>query len=56
VFTILDPELQLQQLDAVQREVSELLAHGVNPAPVAENAAPLVETAATPETPAATAP
>lgn len=43
VFTILDPGLQLQQLDAVQREVSDLLAHGVNgPAPV-ETTAPTTE-------------
>lgn len=33
VFTIPDPDLQLNQLDAVQRDVAELLEHGFNPAP-----------------------
>ncbi|HEY6169898.1 MAG TPA: hypothetical protein VI454_17800 [Verrucomicrobiae bacterium] len=33
VFTIVDPELQLHQLEAVQREVGELMAHGLNPPP-----------------------
>jgi hypothetical protein len=40
VYTILDPVLQLHQLDEVQREVASLLEHGLNPAaavaPVAE--------------------
>jgi hypothetical protein len=31
-FTILDPNLQLSQLDAVQRDVAALLEHGLNPA------------------------
>jgi hypothetical protein len=31
VFTILDPSLQLSQLDAVQRDVAALLEHGLNP-------------------------
>jgi hypothetical protein len=30
LFTIVDPALQLQQLDAVQREVSQLLEHGLD--------------------------
>lgn len=56
VFTILDPALQLQQLDAVQREVSELLAHGANsPAPV-EADAPDADAKTSPaETPVPTA-
>jgi len=34
VFTIVDPNLQLNVLDAVQREVASLLEHGLNaPAP-----------------------
>jgi len=31
VFTITDPNLQLNQLEAVQREVASLLEHGLNP-------------------------
>lgn len=31
VFTIPDPNLQLDQLDAVQRDVAQLLEHGLNP-------------------------
>ncbi len=31
VFTILDPGLQLNQLEAVQHDVAELLKHGLNP-------------------------
>jgi hypothetical protein len=33
VFTITDPHLRLDQLEAVQRDVSALLEHGLNPAP-----------------------
>ena len=56
VFTILDPNLQLDQLEAVQRDVAALLEHGLNPPPAApvtdqaqaregaaENAAPAAE-------------
>ena len=32
-FTILDPNLQLNQLEEVQRTVSQLLEHGIDPAP-----------------------
>ncbi len=35
VFTIADPNLQLNQLDEVQREVAQLLEHGLNPPSVA---------------------
>jgi hypothetical protein len=38
VFTIVDPNLQLDQLEAVQREVSHLMEHGLNPPPAAEPA------------------
>lgn len=31
VFTICDPALRLDQLEAVQRDVGELLEHGLNP-------------------------
>jgi hypothetical protein len=31
VFTIVDPDLQLTQLEAVQRDVAFLLEHGLNP-------------------------
>src|ERR1043165_5611923 len=32
VFTIVDPNLQLNQLESVQRDVAALLEHGLNPA------------------------
>ena len=42
IFTIADPDLRLDQLEAVQRDVAQLLEHGLNPPPAdaAENAAP----------------
>lgn len=50
VFTIPDPNLQLNQLDEVQRQVAALLEHGLNPppqpAPAAGEATPAVETPA----------
>jgi len=36
VFTISDPALRLDQLEAVQRDVADLLEHGLNPPPAAE--------------------
>lgn len=33
IFTIPDPKLQLDQLEAVQRDVAGLLEHGLDPAP-----------------------
>lgn len=36
IFTIPDPGLQLNQLEAVQRDVAALLEHGLNPPAVAE--------------------
>jgi hypothetical protein len=33
IFTITDPNLQLNQLEEVQRATAELLAHGANPPP-----------------------
>ena len=60
VFTIPDPDLQLNQLEEVQRDVAQLLEHGL---PADPNAAPaaVVESAdsnasATPEPPAEAAP
>jgi hypothetical protein len=34
VFTIADPNLQLNQLEEVQRDTANLLAYGLNPPPV----------------------
>jgi hypothetical protein len=50
IFMITDPALHLNQLEAVQHDVAELLEHGLTPppAPGAENPAP----AADPATPA----
>lgn len=44
LFTIVDPDLQLNQLEAVQRDVAHLLEHGLEPAGGAlagESAAPM---------------
>ena len=50
IFTITDPNLQLNQLDEVQRDVAYLMEHGLNPP---AQAAPIAaETTATAETPA----
>src|SRR6266702_4295962 len=38
LFTITDPNLQLNQLEAVQRDVAALLEHGLNPPSVAQPA------------------
>jgi hypothetical protein len=44
IFTIADPDFRLDQLEAVQRDVAQLLEHGLNPpAPAAETAAPAAE-------------
>jgi hypothetical protein len=37
VFTIADPDLRLDQLETVQRDVAGLLEHGLNPPPTAQN-------------------
>jgi len=39
IFTITDPDLRLDQLEQVQRDVAQLLEHGLNP-PAAETSAP----------------
>ncbi len=36
IFTITDPDLQLNQLQDVQRDVATLLEHGLNPPPLSE--------------------
>ena len=46
IFTIADPNLRLDQLEAVQRDVAALLEHGLNPPAPAPAAA---ETVAAPE-------
>ncbi len=47
IFTIADPGLHLDQLEAVQHDVAQLLEHGLNPpAPASETPAPAVETIA----------
>jgi hypothetical protein len=44
IFTIADPDLHLDQLEQVQRDVAHLLEHGLNPpAPVNEISAQVVE-------------
>ncbi len=45
VFTIVDPALQLDQLEQVQRDVAALLEHGLNP-PATPDAAVAAETPA----------
>ncbi|MSR42616.1 MAG: hypothetical protein EXS29_06615 [Pedosphaera sp.] len=47
LFTIPDPDLQLTQLEEVQRQVAQLMEHGLNPAPPAGVVAePVAESAA----------
>jgi hypothetical protein len=46
LFTITDPDLRLDQLDEVQRDVAQLLEHGLNPpGPPAASAPPSPEVA-----------
>ena len=54
IFTIIDPALQLNQLESVQRDVANLLEHGL-PTVAAPSPAP-VEPPAAPEIPVAEAP
>jgi hypothetical protein len=55
IFTIIDPALQLNQLEAVQRDVGHLMEHGFEPLPAPAAVAPAEPTAA-PEVPAETEP
>jgi len=54
VFTIADPDLRLDQLEAVQRDVAQLLEHGLNP-PAPESPVPAPEQTAPVETSEASA-
>ena len=47
LFTIADPNLQLDQLDEVQRDVANLLEHGVDPVTPPESATPAAVVAET---------
>jgi hypothetical protein len=40
LFAIADPDLHLDQLELVQRDVAQLLEHGLNPPPTGEAATP----------------
>lgn len=51
VFTILDPNLQLDQLDEVQRSVSQLIEHGVVPPVASQGGDSSVADAQTPANP-----
>ena len=51
IFTIVDPDLRLDQLEEVQRDVAQLLEHGLNPpATTSETATPAVESIPAAET------
>ncbi len=53
IFTIADPDLRLDQLEEVQRDVAMLLENGLNPpVPTAEDPAPTAEPVATEDEPA----
>ncbi|HTL57413.1 MAG TPA: hypothetical protein VL361_17140 [Candidatus Limnocylindrales bacterium] len=56
VFTILDPNLQLNQLESVQHDVAALLEHGLNPPAAAPLAGPADPVVAGPELANATPP
>ena len=58
LFTIIDPQLQLNQLDAVQRDVAALLEHGFNPPPavVTPTDAPVAQPATDADAPPAADP
>jgi len=55
LFTIADPELQLNQLEAVQRDVAHLLEHGFPPVPGTAATLPPAPPAVAPESVIATA-
>ena len=54
VFTIPDPDLQLNQLEEVQRDVAHLLEHGLPVDPNAAPVAPVASVQPVPDAPAAT--
>jgi hypothetical protein len=43
IFTIADPDFRLDQLEAVQRDVAQLLEHGLNPPAPATEPTPVAE-------------
>jgi len=51
VFTIVDPDLHLDQLEQVQRDVADLLEHGLNPPQAVAAEAPAAEAVAPAEAP-----
>ena len=53
LFTITDPNLRLDQLDEVQRDVAQLLEHGLNPAEATHSPAGLAVGNSGPQTPGA---
>jgi hypothetical protein len=53
VFTIIDPNLQLNQLEAVQRDVASLLEHGLTPPETQAQPAEAAAAGAAPSEPAA---
>jgi hypothetical protein len=55
IFTIADPDFRLDQLEAVQRDVAQLLEHGLNP-PAPSPETPVPTEATTNETPPAETP
>jgi len=52
IFTVTDPDLHLDQLEAVQRDVAQLLEHGLNPPPAAIEVAVAAATDTAPAEPA----
>ena len=57
IFTIADPNLHLDQLEQVQRDVAQLLEHGLNPpSPATDTPAPAVEPTAVTESESASPP
>jgi hypothetical protein len=52
VFTIIDPDLKLDQLEQVQRDVGALLEHGLNPPPPPPGPAEIVPPEAATDAPA----
>src|SRR5439155_1652992 len=46
IFTIVDPNLRLDELEAVQREMAALLEHGLNPPPPVPESQPAPESEA----------
>ncbi|HZT21372.1 MAG TPA: hypothetical protein VFB55_00545 [Verrucomicrobiae bacterium] len=56
VFTVADPDLRLDQLEGVQRDVARLLEQGLNPPPAQDPAPPAPAENSRPEDPAVVPP